>query len=50
MQRRPECDVPARWDVEGTMVLNPIWKHERNKKVVQIHHNLKEHDTDSDAR
>ena len=47
---RSEWQIPGKWDVDETMGRNPIWKDERNKKVVQIRHNPEEHDTDSDAR
>ena len=50
-RRRSECQVPGKWDVDETLELDPIWKDDRNKKVlVQNRHNPKEYDTDSDAR
>ena len=49
-RRRFECQAPGRLDVDKIMGLNPIWKYEWNKKVVQICHNPKGHDTDTDAR
>ena len=40
-----ECQVPGNMDVLDERVgLNPIWRDEQNKKVVQIRHNPKEHD------
>ena len=47
---RFECRVPGKWDVDEIMALNPVWKDKQNKKIIQIYHNPKEHNPDSDAR